>query len=156
MKNKSRINIKVDTENGNVELNVLPEDIKNKVPRPGEHIYVITPYTAIEPDDVDGVEILEEDVKGKQIEGYSYDSVFVKASVLSDDMRTVLVNGDYLIPLYKDSDTNRKVMVFSNEEKAIEKFQALMNVSVVEADRRISLYNHIKDNLEEARKKLYH
>jgi hypothetical protein len=156
MKNKSKINIKVDTELGTVEVNSIPEEVMNKVPVPGKHIYVIEPYVQIDLEDVDGIEILEEDVKGKQILGYSYDSVFVKASVLSDDLRSCMVNGDYNIPLYKDSDTDRKIMVFTSEEKAIEKFQALMNVQTEETKRRIALYNHIKDNLEESTKKLYH
>jgi hypothetical protein len=157
MKTKgNRINIKVDTEQGTVEVNSIPEEIMNKVPVPGKHIFVIEPYTEIDPEDVDGSEIVEDDVKGKQILGYSYDSVFVKASVLSDDLRSCMVNGDYNIPLYKDSDTDRKIMVFTNEEKAIEKFVALMDVQIAETNRRIKLYNHIKDNLEESKKKLYH
>lgn len=156
MKNKTKVNIRVNTENGAVDVNVIPDEIKTKVPRPGDLIYVIEPYPMIDPDDADGVEILEEDVKGKQINGHSYDSVFVKASVLSDDMRSCMVNGDYNIPLYKDSDGDRKIMIFTNEEKAIEKFRALMNVSMVEAKRRKELYKHIEDNLEESINKLYH
>lgn len=158
MKKKGEVNIKVDVnEDGDVKVTVIPDEVKNKIPRPGDSIYIIEPYPVVDPEDVDGVEILEDDVKGPQILGYSYAPVMVRGSVLTEDNEAVMINGDYRIPLYKNSgESGKKMIVETNEEKAIEKFRTLMNVSLDEVKRRKNLYDNIQANLKESLEKLFH
>jgi hypothetical protein len=155
-KSNVRINIGVDADGG-VTVSAVPEEVKNKIPRPGDSIYVIEPYPVIDPEDVDDEEIFAEDIKLKPVMGYSYNASMVKSSVLNDELTEVLVNGDYRIPLYKgEGNPDKKIMVFTEEEKAIDKFRTLMNISVAEVDRRITLNQNIKANLKESLEKLYH
>ena len=159
MKKKS-INIRVDTDNEDkveVKINSIPEDVMKNIPRPGESIYIIEPYPGIDPEDVDGVEILEEDIKVKPIMGYSYAPIMVKGSVLADDLESVMVNGDYKIPLYKNSNNaSSKIIALTNEEEALNKYRALMTISIKEATRREKLQKELKEYLEEALEKVHH
>jgi hypothetical protein len=149
-RDQMNINIKVDDEN---EVKItLSEEEKSRIPRPGESIYVVEPY----PVDDDEDENDQEDVKQKPILAYSYTGVMAKSVVLSDDLDEVRVNGDYVISLKKESSSSRKLMVFSSEEEALDKYRALMSVSVKEAGRRLKKAQKIADYLEEALDKNHH
>jgi len=159
---KKDVDIRIVTDDDNnetvkIKVTVLPEDVLEKIPRPGESIYLIKPYPVVDPEDVDGEEIHEEDIKLKPIMGYSYAPVMVKGSVLNDEMDEVMVNGDYKISLYKDGgDTNKKLIVLKNEEEAVRKFKTLMTASINEAERRETLNTNIKNNLRESLTEMFH
>lgn len=154
-KKEFKVKVSVNAE-GDVNIKLTDEE-RNRIPRPGDSLYIIQPYPQIDPEDIDGNEITEDDVKGKQIMGYSYDSTMVKASVLSDELDEVIVNGDYRIPLKRNTlDPNKKLMVFTNEEDAKDKYRTLMTVSLNETKRRIELYNNIQNNIQESLEKMYH
>jgi hypothetical protein len=157
MKNKGKVTVNVTVKENGESSSKLPSDILGKIPRPGESIFIMEPYNVVDLDDVDGDEITEDDLKGKAIIGYSYAAVMVMASVLADDLQSVLINGDYNIPLYKDSlDSKKRLLVFANEEKAEDAFHTLMASSLREVERRIKLNENIKKNLEESKEKLFH
>ena len=145
-KDKSKINITVDNEGGSSFT--MAEEALDRIPRVGKSIFIVAPYPA--DDD-------EDDEKEKQIMAYSYTGVVAKAVILNDQNDEVTVNGDYRIPLYKDvQDTNRKLMVFSSEEEAKDKWRTLMTVSLKEAERRANKAKQIEDYVREALEKMHH
>lgn len=155
-----KVNVKVsrsgNSDDVSVSVKVMPEDVKSRIPRPGDSIYIIEPYPVVDPSDVDDVEIFEEDIKLKPVMGYSYTPIMVMASVLNTDMDEVLVNGDYKIPLYKNSGSDKKMLTFGNEEEALETFKTLTTASIKEATRREELNRKIKENLKECLNELFH
>ena len=155
---REKFKVKVNVnEEGNVDVRVISAEAKDRIPRPGDSLYIIQPYPVIDPEDVDDDEIHEEDIKLKPIMGYSYTTTMVKASVLNDELDECTVNGDYKILLYKNAgDPNKKLIVCTSEEEAVDKFKTLMTVSVNEASRRRKLYENIQSNLEESRDKIFH
>jgi hypothetical protein len=159
-KNSLNVKVSLDEEKGEVKV-TISEEAKSKIPRPGESIYVITPYPIVTADMVgedlgDGFEVTEEDVKEDLPEAYSYDSVMVRGSVLTEDCEEVMINGgDYKIPLYEKS-SRKKQLVFNNENEARDKFRTLMNVSVKETARREALHKTLKVYLEESLEKMHH
>lgn len=136
-------------ENVNVKI-TISEDAKDRIPRPGDSIYVIEPYPVDDDNDPD-------EPKEKVIMGYSYAGVMAKSVVLTDELDEVIVNGDYRIPLYKNAgEFNRKNMTFSKEEEAMEKYRTLMNASIKEAKRRRDRAVKVHDYLEEAMERMHH
>jgi hypothetical protein len=155
-KDKMNVKVTLDEEKGEVKVTITDEE-KNKIPRVGDALYIVAPYPVIDKDDVDDEEIFEEDVKEKPIQAYSYDSVMVKATVLTEECDAVRVNGDYLIPLREDSNVPRKrLLIFTNESEARDKFRTLMNLSIKEASRREKLATKTKEYLETALEKMHH
>ena len=158
---KADLGIRIETNKDETDKFSLPQEILDKVPRPGESIFIIEQYPVITEDMVgdnfDGVEILEEDIKVKPPMGYSYNPLMVKASILNDDLDECTVNGDYKIPLYKNSgESSKKILTFTNEDEALDKYRTLMNVSIKEADRREKVNAKVKEYLKEAVEKLHH
>lgn len=157
MKNKGNVTVNVTVKEGNEGSSKLSKDVRDKIPRPGDSIYIMEPYNVVAAEDVDDEEITEDDLKSKPITGWSYAALMVMASVLSEGLDSVLINGDYNIPLYKDSiDSKKKMLVFTDEAKAEEAFHTLMAASLKETERRIKLNENIKRNLEESKEKLFH
>jgi hypothetical protein len=146
-KDELKVNVKID-EDGDVKVTIA-EEAKNKIPRVGDSIFVIEPYNA--DDDAE-----EDDFHEKPIKAYSYAPVFVKGTILNDEADEVLVNGDYRIPLYKDTEVNRKLLVYTNEEKALEKWTTLMTTSLHEAERRTEKAKAVEGYVREALKKVNH
>ena len=155
-KNKLHVDVSVDDEKGEVKI-TLSDEAKSRIPRPGESIYIVAPYPVVSSDDVDDEEITSDDVKENLPEAYSYAGTMVKSSVLNDECDEVLVNGDYRIPLYKDRESSRKrLLIFTNETEARDKFRTLMGISIKEATRRVKLAENIQQYLEEALEKMHH
>lgn len=147
---KVKVNIRLDDE-GEVKF-TMAEEALDRIPRVGKSIFIVEPYPAD-----DDVEEEQEFVREKPIMAYSYTPVVAKAVVLNDENDEVTVNGDYRIPLYKDvQDTNRKLMVFGNEEEALDKWRTLMSVSAKEAERRAKKAKAIEDYIKEAIEKVHH
>jgi|GEM_PF-4803284 len=151
---KKAVRINADLEEGTITVS-LSDEQKSRIPTPGSSIYVIQPYPVDDDeDDVDGIPT-RNTIKEAPILAYSYDSVFVKASVLNDDMDVVTVNGDYKIPLVKNTSeyAERKMIVLSNEDEAKSKWRTLMNTSLKEAIRRreiaVKIENYLQTALEE-------
>jgi len=161
-KDKSNVNIDVNVnDEGEVKITFTDEE-RNRIPRVGDSIYLIKPYPIVTDDMVgdvlNGIKILEEDVREDTPEAYSYDSLMVKATVLSDELDSVKVNGDYDIPINKNGEISkkRKLLVFTNETEARDKFRALMTVSIKEAERRVKLAENVRNYLDEALEKMHH
>lgn len=151
-KEKLNVNVTVDEE-GEVKV-TLTDEQKSRIPRPGESIYVVEPYPV---DDEDEETIGLDDVRERPIMAYSFDSLMAKAVVLSDDLDSVKVNGDFVIYLNKRvTESTKKQMIFSNEEDAKNKYLTLMNISVKENDRRLKKAEDIKQYLETALEKMHH
>lgn len=150
-KERVKVTVNGDEETGEVNVKItLTEEAKKRIPTPGQSIYVIEPYPVDDEED-------ENESKEKPVMGYSYAGVLAKAVVLNDDLDEVTVNGDYRIPLYKDTtDSNKRLIVCSNEDEAIGKYRTLMNASIKEAKRRTEKAIKIQDYLEEQLEKMHH
>jgi hypothetical protein len=158
MKNKGNVTVNVTVKEGNESTSKLSKDLLDRVVKPGKSIFIMQPYNSIDPDDVDGEEIVEDDLKSKPIVGWSYAAIMVMASVLSDDLKYNILNGDYKIPLMESDNesTNKRLLVFTDEAKAEAAFDTLMTVSLTEVERREKILENIKRNLKEAKEKLFH
>jgi len=152
---KERVKVIVNSneEEGDVNVKItLTDEAKSRIPTPGQSIYVIEPYPVDDEDD-------ENESKEKVVMGFSYAGILAKAVVLNDDLDEVTVNGDYRIPLYKDttdSGSGKRLIVCSNENEAMDKYRTLMNASIKEAKRRMEKAVKIHDYLEEQLEKMHH
>jgi hypothetical protein len=152
----TKVTVKINDKKGKIGgKNLIPDDILKKIPRPGESIFIVSPYPVDDNDDLEEDEFLPR--KEKTIVAYSYEPVMVKASVLNDSFDEVLVNGDYNIPLYKNNlDSSKKVLIFTNEEEAEDKWLALTTASIKIAERYTKRANYILDYLKTSKKELHH
>jgi hypothetical protein len=152
-KERVKVTINSNEEEGDVNVKItLTDEAKSRIPTPGQSIYVIEPYPVDDEDD-------ENESKEKVVMGFSYAGILAKAVVLNDDLDEVTVNGDYRIPLYKDttdSGSGKRLIVCSNENEAIDKYRTLMNASIKEAKRRMEKAVKIHDYLEEQLEKMHH
>jgi hypothetical protein len=144
-----KMNVTVDGDD--VKL-TISEEVRNKIPRVGDSIYVIKPYP-VDDDDEDKHGKIKEDA----ILAYSYAGKVVKTTALNDEADAVTINGDFQLPLNSDMtiQTN-KLMVFTKEEDAKEKFRTLMNSSVEAARELQEKYESTVKYLEEAIEKVHH
>jgi hypothetical protein len=143
------VNVKVN-DDGDVKVTIAEEAFKN-MPVVGRSIYVVEPYNADDDEDEN------DSPKEKPIKAYSFAPIFVKSTVLNDEADEVLVNGDYRIPLYKDTtETNKRQLVFNNEDVAYEKWETLMTASLKEAERRTKRAQNIEEYVREALEKVHH
>lgn len=151
----TKVTVKINDKKGKAGKQLLPDDILKKIPRPGESIFIVSPYPVDDNDDLEEDEFLPR--KEKTIVAYSYEPVMVKASVLNDSFDEILVNGDYNIPLYKNNlDSSKKVLIFTNEEEAEDKWLALTTASIKIAERYAKRANYILDYLKTSKKELHH
>jgi hypothetical protein len=130
-----------------VEITInLTEEQKNLIPRPGDVVHIVQPYN------VDDEPESSPRPKEKPTVAYSYNDVPVKASVLSDDLDEVLVNGDFRIPLTNRSIKNdkTKIMVFTSETEARSAYRDLMNISIELAKERLEYEKQMLEYLEGA------
>lgn len=150
-KERVKVTVNGDEETGEVNVKItLTEEAKKRIPTPGQSIYVIEPYPVDDEED-------ENESKEKPVMGYSYAGVLAKAVVLNDELDEVTVNGDYRISLYKDTtESNKRLIVCSNEDEAIDKYRTLMNASIKESKRRMEKAIKIHDYLEEQLEKMHH
>jgi hypothetical protein len=150
-KERVKVTVNGDEETGEVNVKItLTEEAKKRIPTPGQSIYVIEPYPVDDDED-------ENESKEKPVMGYSYAGVLAKAVVLNDELDEVTVNGDYRISLYKDTtESNKRLIVCSNEDEAIDKYRTLMNASIKESKRRMEKAIKIHDYLEEQLEKMHH
>lgn len=155
-KDKFNVDLKVSNdEEGEVRITISDEK-KDLIPRPGESIFVVEPYPVDDEDVVTGSERLK-DIKERPIMGYSFTGLMAKAVVLSDDLETVTINGDFQIPLVKKfTESPRKQMIFTKEVDARDTYRTLMNASIKEAARRLKKAEDIKEYLETALEKMHH
>jgi hypothetical protein len=136
---KNRIDLNVIDEKLVITIS---EELRNRIPRPGDKIHVIQSYPANDDDEDD-----EGNVRDEAILAYSYGEKMVMSSVLSEDMETVLVNGDYKFKLNEDMTLKQgKLLVFTKESDAREKFKSLMNASIAETKR---LQKAVKKQVED-------
>jgi hypothetical protein len=153
-KEKVNVKVEVDDETGDVNI-TLTDEKKSRIPRPGDSIYIVEPYP-VDDDDEDAVETYG-DVKEKPILAYSYTGLLAKAVVLSDDLDSVKINGDFEIPLTKRMiESSKKQLIFTNEDEARDKYKTLMTISIKEATRRLRKAENIKEYLETALEKMHH
>lgn len=151
-KERVKVTVNGDEETGEVNVKItLTDEAKSRIPTPGQSIFVIEPYPVDDDEE-------ENESKEKPVMGYSYAGVLAKAVVLNDDLDEVTVNGDYRIPLYKDTniDSGKRLIVCSNEDEALDKYRTLMNASIKEAKRRMEKAIKIHDYLEEQLEKMHH
>lgn len=144
---KEKVNIRVNISNG--EATRMPDDLLERVPKAGSYIQVVQPF----PCDEDDVEA--DEGKESVIMQYAYENIFVKTTAISDDLDEVTINGDYRLPLKGDL-TNKKVMVFSDESLAIDKWRTLMNSSLKVIEKRLKKYENMKSNVAEALEQKFH
>lgn len=149
---KDQVNIRLEgdvLEGAEIKVN-FSDEAKNRIPRVGDEIFLISPYPVDDEDD-------EFTAKEKPVMGYSYTGVMVKSTVLSDDCEEVLVNGDFKLSVNKPvSESNKKLIVCAHEEEAKDKYVSLMNASIERANGYFRRAKDILDSLEESKAKMHH
>ena len=96
-------------------------------------------------------------VIAKELENSNIGFLTVNTRGNGKDTEFNTVNGDYRSPLYKDTtDSNKRLIVCSNEDEAIDKYRTLMNASIKESKRRMEKAIKIHDYLEEQLEKMHH
>ena len=149
---KKNLNVKAEiTDEGNVTL-TISEETRARIPRVGDTMYIIKPYPFDDDDEDDNGKVKED-----AIMAFSYAKRMIKSTLIDDEGENVLVNGDFKLPL-NDGMTiqTNKLMVFTKEEDAKNKFESLMNASIKAAKEFKEKYTKIELYLNEAVEKNHH
>ena len=149
---KKDLKVKIGlNEDDEVKISIS-EELQQRIPRVGDKMFLIQPYP-VDDDDEDE----RGKVKENAIMGYSYAKRQVRATSLPDEGDSVLINGEFKVPLNENMTIQTsKLMLFTKEEDAKEKYRSLMNASIEEAKERRDKYNKTVDYLEEALEKEHH
>lgn len=150
-KEKARVQIGLSVEGDEIKLNIS-EEVRQRIPRAGDALHVIQPYPVDEDDQDENGK-----VRKNAIMAYSYKRRTVKTTALNDEADHILINGDFNIPLNEDMTLqNEKLMVFTKEEDAKEKYRSLMNSSLRAAKELKEKYDNTVTYLETALEEEHH
>lgn len=121
----------------------LTKEQLNRIPRPGESIFLVDRYPVNDDEDAS---------RQETICAYSIAPVLVMSASLAEDMKRVYVNADIELSLVKKSslrDDGREI--FANEDEAYERWEELMDASLKVATKE---YDEAKYKMDFVKKAL--
>jgi hypothetical protein len=148
---KQKFNVDLSVDKDEIKIS-LSDEQRSRIPRVGDAMFVVSPYTPDDDDTSDSGKIKED-----AIVAYSYSKKVVRTTALNDDADAVTVNGDFHFKLDENMTIkNGKNLVFTNEEQALDKYRSLMNSSIEEAKFRRDKYVKTVEYLETALDEVHH